>query len=80
MNHAEMIESCMRMLRQRAEDGKIHILDEGVEAFIEDALSRIVLQPLFDELNEAKAKNAMLTQRTEALTSQLESVLAASHD
>lgn len=32
----------MRMLRERAEDGRIEIADAGVEGFIEDALRRIM--------------------------------------
>jgi hypothetical protein len=37
----EPVEATMRMLRERAEDGQIHIADKGVEAFIRDALTRI---------------------------------------
>ena len=38
----QTIDAIMRMLRERAEDGVIHITDAGVEGFIQDALQRLV--------------------------------------
>ena len=32
----------MQMLRARAEDGQIHISDDGVQTFIRDAIVRIL--------------------------------------
>ena len=36
------LDAIMRILRERAEDGRIEIADEGVEVFIRDAITRIL--------------------------------------
>ena len=38
----DFVDAVMRMLRARAEEGLIHITDPGVEAFIRDALYRLI--------------------------------------